>query len=399
MKPTFKITSIAGLLLFASLTLSLFVVAAASAQNAGSPPQFYGQWQPPTQTDTATANANESSSPSLGPQKFRQLFPPTRNATGNNSGMLTPQRAAPATQPPRARPLNPIRTQPFPSGTFADLKTSGSPIAAVANVEAAPPESAFSEIENDVTANNFSQSGLQPPPRDTNTLSTAWPPQSTTETAAESKSQLSGLWSWIQTSGQNSFDGFQKKGGWGEQISSVMGSSGDKTRRVFGSLAVVLGGYFAFVWLMRRFSSGSHRGIPTEVIEVIGHAPFGPRKNLQLVRLGSKLLLLMNGPEGTHPVGEVTDPEEVDYLISLCKGKRTKATGSVMSAIKRMRDGSQVGDGNSNKRSTRAARTVEPVQQPAANREATVSASQLVQALQTLQGNAGSANTSTVFEA
>lgn len=390
MKLKFQTTSIADLLIPLSLLLSLFIFDAAVAQNDGQGttgrPQFYGQWRPPA------AAANDTPSSKISPEKFREFFPPTDAAS---TGMLTPQRAAPAAQPARARPLNPIHTQPFPSGTFADLKTADSPIAAVANVEAAPPESAFPEIESGTAQGNFSQNGLLPPLQDANTKPAAWPLTDTGANAAPPKSQLSGLWGWMQTSGKESFDGFQKKGGWGEQINNVMSSSGDKTRRVFGSLAVVLGGYFAFVWLTRRFNSGGNRGIPTEVVEVIGHAPFGPRKNLQLVRLGSKLLLLMNGPEGTHPVGEVTDADEVDYLISLCKGKRTKATGSVMSAIKRMSDGSRGGDRVTN---PRAARNVESLP-PAANREATVSASQLVQALQTLQGNTGSAKTSTVFEA
>ena len=92
--------------------------------------------------------------------------------------------------------------------------------------------------------------------------------------------------------------------------------------RMLGSLAIVLGGYFGVVWLMRKINPSASKGLPLEVVEVMGATPFGPKKHLQVVRLGSKLLLLINSPEGSQLIGEVSDPEEVDYLASLCGGKR-----------------------------------------------------------------------------
>jgi polysaccharide pyruvyl transferase WcaK-like protein len=46
------------------------------------------------------------------------------------------------------------------------------------------------------------------------------------------------------------------------------------------------------------------------------------KQNLQLVRLGSKLLLLIHGPEGTHSIGEISNPNEVEYLTQLCSQRR-----------------------------------------------------------------------------
>lgn len=119
---------------------------------------------------------------------------------------------------------------------------------------------------------------------------------------------------------------FDKNGAWMDQAKTLLGSS--DISRMLGSLTLVLGVYFTFVWLMRRFNPGSNSGIPSEVIEVMGQIPFGPKRELQLVRLGSKLLLLMSSPEGTHSIGEITDPDEVEYLTGLCPGKRQKKTGS-----------------------------------------------------------------------
>jgi flagellar biogenesis protein FliO len=92
--------------------------------------------------------------------------------------------------------------------------------------------------------------------------------------------------------------------------------------KIVGSLAFVLGGYFGFVWLIRRLNPAASMGLPQEVVEVLGQTPFGNRKHLQLVRLGSKLLLLTNGADGIQSIGEINDPNEVDYLASLCGGKR-----------------------------------------------------------------------------
>ncbi|MFK7768913.1 MAG: FliO/MopB family protein [Mariniblastus sp.] len=123
-----------------------------------------------------------------------------------------------------------------------------------------------------------------------------------------------------------------KENGWASKLGSVFGSS--DTSRMLGSLALVLGLYFAFVWVMRKINPGANRGLPSEVIEVLGQLPFGPRRDLQLVRLGSKLLLLMNSPDGTQPIGEITDPDEVEHLASLCLGKK-KSNVSAVAAIER----------------------------------------------------------------
>ena len=106
-------------------------------------------------------------------------------------------------------------------------------------------------------------------------------------------------------------------------------TNGVQIPKVFGSLAIVIGGYLGFVWLTRRIGGNSQSGLPTEVVEVLGQTPFGQRKNLQLVRLGSKLLLLMNNHDGsTQTIGEITDPHEVDYLTSIC-GNKTNSRSAI----------------------------------------------------------------------
>lgn len=88
--------------------------------------------------------------------------------------------------------------------------------------------------------------------------------------------------------------------------------------KVLGSLAIVVGGYLGFVWLMRKTNPKANAGLPSEVFELVGTTRLNTKQTLQLVRLGSKLLLLVHGDEGTHPIAEITDPEEVEYLTSIC---------------------------------------------------------------------------------
>ena len=102
-------------------------------------------------------------------------------------------------------------------------------------------------------------------------------------------------------------------------------------QRMLGSLALVVGGYLALVVVLRKFGGGGQKGIPAEVVSVLGNLPYGHKQNLRLVRLGSKLVLLLNGPEGTHPIGEITDPSEVEHLAALCQGKRTARPSAPLS--------------------------------------------------------------------
>jgi len=107
---------------------------------------------------------------------------------------------------------------------------------------------------------------------------------------------------------------------WLGKLKQLTGSS--DIGRMVGSLALVLGLYFGFVWVMRKLSPSGSQNLPREVLELIGQIPFGPKRNLQLIRLGSKLLLIINSAEGSQAIGEITDPNEVEYLVSLCGGRR-----------------------------------------------------------------------------
>jgi len=108
---------------------------------------------------------------------------------------------------------------------------------------------------------------------------------------------------------------------------------------VGGSMCVVLSLFFGLAWLTRR---GMPRGIgklPGEVIEVLGKSPLVKGQELQLVRVGARLLLICVTPGGCETLTEITDDAEVDRLSAICRAHSstsvTAAFNQVLSGVGR----------------------------------------------------------------
>jgi len=102
---------------------------------------------------------------------------------------------------------------------------------------------------------------------------------------------------------------------------------------VLGSLALVLGIFFALVWALRRASPPGAALLPAEAFEVLGRAPLANRQQAHLLRCGNKLLLVSTGAAGTEPLTEITDPAEVDRLTVLCRQARPTAATTALRHI------------------------------------------------------------------
>ena len=330
--------------------------------------QTFGNWSPPEQSS---------------PTSREDLFPRAKSGyighqNSNERPLQSQKPSMLSEQPPRARPLQPMSSQNMIQGTFTQEPLREGKFATVNHHEASTAEGILPlpRVASSWQSQDVPKADLQ--------TQTSWPSEIPD---ANTSSNSGGLVQSVQSGVKDAISGFQSEGGWGDRIAAVFGGGNVQLKKVFGSLAIVIGGYLGFVWLLKKFNLSTNRGIPTEVIEVVGSAPYGPKKSLQLVRLGSKLLLLMNSQDGTHPVGEITDAEEVEYLISLCKGKRSRASSSVTNAIQKF--ASKKKDDAVN-----AAKLLTPAR--SSSTECTFSATQLVQALQSLQ-NSNQQNT--VFEA
>jgi flagellar biogenesis protein FliO len=119
------------------------------------------------------------------------------------------------------------------------------------------------------------------------------------------------------------------------------GKSSDGLRTavtVGASLAIVLGAFFLFAWMMRRASPGGMGTLPVEAFEVVGRASLANRQQVQLLRCGNRLLLVAVGHSASggrvQTLTEITDPQEVNDLLRLCHPNRV-ATAKPRSAVRK----------------------------------------------------------------
>ena len=91
---------------------------------------------------------------------------------------------------------------------------------------------------------------------------------------------------------------------------------------VSSSLAVVLGLFAALIWATRKFGArgGSNKNIPKEIFQTLGSTSIDPRTQVSLLRCGQRILILARTNNGVHPLGEITDKDEVSHLIATCTG-------------------------------------------------------------------------------
>lgn len=94
-------------------------------------------------------------------------------------------------------------------------------------------------------------------------------------------------------------------------------------------LGVVCLGLFVVARLIGRGRRGLFSGgLPAEVIEVLGRARLDTRHSIQLVRCGSRVLVLSTDGSGTlSTLAEISDPDEVNLLVDLCRPRRHPVDG------------------------------------------------------------------------
>jgi flagellar biogenesis protein FliO len=104
-----------------------------------------------------------------------------------------------------------------------------------------------------------------------------------------------------------------------ERSSPATRSTGSLLSMVLSSLAIVLGLFFAVVWLTRRSLPKASQPLPSEAFEVLGKAPLTARQTVQLIRFGQRLLLLSVTTDGARTLAEISDTQEVEHLSGLCQ--------------------------------------------------------------------------------
>jgi flagellar biogenesis protein FliO len=100
---------------------------------------------------------------------------------------------------------------------------------------------------------------------------------------------------------------------------------GNTLAPVLGALGLVLGIFFVFVWGARRVAPAGLGPLPKEAVEPLGSVVLVGRQQLQLLRLGGRLLLVSLAPGSVQPVAEICDPAEVEHLLALCRRQRPES--------------------------------------------------------------------------
>ncbi len=95
---------------------------------------------------------------------------------------------------------------------------------------------------------------------------------------------------------------------------------------VVASLAGVIGLFLLVAWGTKKALPGGTGRLPTEVLEPLGRLPVTSKTELQLLRLGSKLVLVSSNGGSMDTVCEVTDPLEVERLLALCRKQKPNSS-------------------------------------------------------------------------
>lgn len=118
---------------------------------------------------------------------------------------------------------------------------------------------------------------------------------------------------------------------------SSPGTSSQAIGTTLGSLAIVLGVFFAVAWVCRKISPQSAGPLPKDVLELLGRTSLGGRQQLQLLRLGNKLVLVAVTAAGVETVTEVDDPTEVERILQQCRREQpSSASGSFLDLVSQM---------------------------------------------------------------
>jgi flagellar biogenesis protein FliO len=114
-------------------------------------------------------------------------------------------------------------------------------------------------------------------------------------------------------------------------------SPGKTLGTVAGSLAIVLGLFAAIAWCAKKANPQATSLLPKEAVEVLGRAVLATRQQVQLVRVGNKLLLVAVTPTSAKTLTEITTPAEVEHLLGLCRrGQSNSASVAFLQTLSQL---------------------------------------------------------------
>jgi len=88
---------------------------------------------------------------------------------------------------------------------------------------------------------------------------------------------------------------------------------------VGSTLLIVIAAFFILALFLRKVTPQSARALPKEAFECLGRYYLTQKHQLQLLRMGNRILLVSVMPDGVSTLAEITDPDEAVSLLGLCR--------------------------------------------------------------------------------
>lgn len=102
-------------------------------------------------------------------------------------------------------------------------------------------------------------------------------------------------------------------------------------------LALVIGLFLLCVALMRRSGPSPTSPLPRDVVAVLGRVALTPKQYAHLLQVGNKLVLISMSGDRTDTITEITDPTEVERLLTLCmKGSKHGSSAEFQQMLQQM---------------------------------------------------------------
>lgn len=107
-----------------------------------------------------------------------------------------------------------------------------------------------------------------------------------------------------------------------DQVSELNGrTAGDAIAPSWTWVWAPVGVAVVLWWIVNRLRSGRLRGprmLPEGVVISLGKGSIGAGQFVQLIRIGSRVLVVTPGADGLRTLSEIADPQEVERIVSLC---------------------------------------------------------------------------------
>ena len=111
-------------------------------------------------------------------------------------------------------------------------------------------------------------------------------------------------------------EGESKGGGWKNKLAK---QGLTPVLSVAGSLLIVVAAFFLLAILFRKVSPRGNRLLPNEAFECLGRYFLTQKHQLQVLRLGNRVVLVSVMPDGVSTLAEITDPDEAVSFLGLCR--------------------------------------------------------------------------------